>query len=47
MLHSGYGGYGRWAKGARVILLQEDAPNMTSTYVRMEDGGIIDGGVLD
>eukprot|EP00730_Choanoeca_flexa_P001777 TRINITY_DN10780_c0_g2_i1.p2 TRINITY_DN10780_c0_g2~~TRINITY_DN10780_c0_g2_i1.p2 ORF type:complete len:346 (+),score=52.12 TRINITY_DN10780_c0_g2_i1:1762-2799(+) len=45
--HSGYGGYGKWARGARVVVLNEQFPNQTYTYVRMEDGANIDHGYLN
>ncbi|EDQ91438.1 uncharacterized protein MONBRDRAFT_6216 [Monosiga brevicollis MX1] len=45
--HSGYGGYGTWARGARVYELQAGKPGATYTYVRMEDGSIEDAGVLE
>jgi hypothetical protein len=47
--HSGYGGYGTWARGARVIELRRSPQygDVTAkTWVRMEDGGIQDGGPL-
>jgi hypothetical protein len=47
LLCSGYGGYGgEWAKGARVVVLSSQHVNQTYTYVRMEDGSIIDHGYL-
>ncbi|ELR24806.1 acid phosphatase, putative [Acanthamoeba castellanii str. Neff] len=46
--HSGYGGYGTWARGARVIELRQFSQNemLAKTWVRMEDGSIRDGGQL-
>ena len=32
----------RWARGSRVIVIDKDNSRVT-TYVRMEDGTIIDG----
>jgi len=43
--HTGYGGYGDWARGSRIIVLGEDK-DIIVTYVRMEDGTIIDSGPL-
>jgi len=43
--HSGYGGYGNWARGARVVEITE-RPWSSKTWVRMEDGSIIHGGDL-
>jgi len=43
--HTGYGGYGTWARGSRIIVLGEDTETIV-TYVRMEDGKIIDSGPL-
>eukprot|EP00731_Ephydatia_muelleri_P012079 Em0006g973a len=40
--HTGYGGYGDWARGSRIIELFTDTLSV-KTYVRMEDGSIIDG----
>jgi len=37
--HSGYGGYGTWERGARVILLTED-PFSIKTWIRFEDGRV-------
>ncbi|XP_064386485.1 uncharacterized protein LOC135335012 [Halichondria panicea] len=37
--HTGYGGYGTWMRGSRVLILKEQG--QYSTYVRMEDGRII------
>jgi len=43
--HSGYGGYGDWARGARVVQLQLLSPGQAdwtwSTWVRLEDGTIL------
>jgi hypothetical protein len=38
--HTGYGGYGRWARGSRLTVLKRYS---MTTYVRMENGSIIDG----
>jgi len=43
--HSGYGGYGEWDRGSRIIMLSKQT-NSIFTYVRMEDGSIIDHGYL-
>jgi hypothetical protein len=43
---SGYGGYGDWQRGARVIVLQEGNMTATQTYVRLENGNVIDQGRL-
>lgn len=42
--HSGYGGYGRWERGARVyeLTLTEDLQFSWTSYVRMESGAIQD-----
>lgn len=40
--HSGYGGYGSWARGARVVLIDEKDPGKLETWVRMEDGSVVD-----
>lgn len=39
--HSGYGGYGDWARGGRQILLdQQKLDNDIHTWIRLEDGTI-------
>lgn len=39
--HSGYGGYGSWARGSRQILLDEKTlGKQTDTWVRLEEGSI-------
>ena len=43
---SGYGGYGDWKRGARVIVLHAGDANATQTYVRLEDGNVADQGQL-
>ncbi|OXA63663.1 probable inactive purple acid phosphatase 16 [Folsomia candida] len=40
--HSGYGGYGNWARGARVVNLKEEDITHRLNYVRLENGTIID-----
>jgi len=47
--HSGYGGYGDWARGARVIhITAADVGEFTlRSWVRMEDGSVVDSGPLD
>lgn len=37
--HTGYGGYGTWTKGARILEVVEE-PFHVSTYIRLEDGSI-------
>ncbi|MCO5560350.1 hypothetical protein L7F22_013963 [Adiantum nelumboides] len=37
--HTGYGGYGTWARGARIIEVTED-PFCISSYIHLEDGSI-------
>lgn len=37
--HTGYGGYGTWTRGSRIIDIQED-PFRVSTYILLEDGSI-------
>lgn len=36
---SGYGGYGRWIRGSRQVLLREGT-GAVETWVRMEDGSV-------
>lgn len=39
--HTGYGGYGDWARGGRQILLnQQSLENDMQSWVRIEDGSI-------
>eukprot|EP01118_Nematostelium_gracile_P009802 TRINITY_DN3317_c0_g1_i1.p1 TRINITY_DN3317_c0_g1~~TRINITY_DN3317_c0_g1_i1.p1 ORF type:complete len:319 (-),score=75.50 TRINITY_DN3317_c0_g1_i1:120-1076(-) len=38
--HTGYGGYGTWDRGSRMILLNEN-DNSIKTWIRMENGSII------
>lgn len=40
--HTGYGGYGRWPRGSRMVVLKKDSMSV-ETYVRMENGSIIHG----
>lgn len=36
--HTGYGGYGEWARGGRQILLDQRSPEEgVQTWIRMED----------
>lgn len=35
--HTGYGGYGDWARGARIIEIM-DQPFALKSWIRMEDG---------
>jgi len=42
--HSGYGGYGSWRRGARVVQFSADG---LRTWVRMQDGEIADEGLLN
>jgi len=45
--HSGYGGYGNWERGARVIELTENSSSWTlNTWIRFEDGRLQTEGVL-
>ena len=50
--HTGYGGYGNWDRGARIVELQLEgnatAPGGVAirTYVRMEDGSVNSEGWL-
>ncbi|CAN6444150.1 unnamed protein product [Victoria cruziana] len=37
--HTGYGGYGNWARGARILELHED-PFFLKSWIRMEDGAV-------
>lgn len=46
--HSGYGGYGDWKRGARILLLKEDdLVNGTRSWIRMEDHTIASAVSLD
>ena len=39
--HTGYGGYGEWARGGRQILLDERSlGDDIRTWIRMEDGSV-------
>jgi Calcineurin-like phosphoesterase len=39
--HSGYGGYGNWARGSRQILLDEELLGReVETWIRLEDGSV-------
>lgn len=39
--HTGYGGYGNWARGGRQILLDQDrVGDEVRTWVRLEDGTV-------
>ena len=40
--HSGYGGYGEWARGSRIIQLEENNLVHRKNYIRMETGEIVD-----
>ncbi|KAA0170576.1 hypothetical protein FNF28_01338 [Cafeteria roenbergensis] len=42
--HSGYGGYGSWRRGSRVVELGSDGA--IRTWVRMEDGDVVSSGEL-
>eukprot|EP00933_Yihiella_yeosuensis_P022916 TRINITY_DN17937_c3_g1_i1.p1 TRINITY_DN17937_c3_g1~~TRINITY_DN17937_c3_g1_i1.p1 ORF type:complete len:370 (+),score=39.16 TRINITY_DN17937_c3_g1_i1:173-1282(+) len=48
--HSGYGGYGDWARGSRMFRFNSSAESTRkcgfSTWVRMENGSMIDGGEM-
>ncbi|XP_038719225.1 probable inactive purple acid phosphatase 16 isoform X2 [Tripterygium wilfordii] len=37
--HTGYGGYGNWARGARILEVSEQ-PFSIKTWIRMEDGSV-------
>ncbi|XP_002988005.2 LOW QUALITY PROTEIN: probable inactive purple acid phosphatase 16 [Selaginella moellendorffii] len=39
--HSGYGGYGSWTRGARVIELSENSGEKPRTWIRLEDGRVV------
>ena len=44
--HSGYGGYGVWKRGVRVVMLafgkeEEEGGMGVDTWVRMQDGGLV------
>ncbi|KAG4078356.1 hypothetical protein HA402_013066 [Bradysia odoriphaga] len=40
--HTGYGGYGSWTRGGRVVSLQIDSLTEIRSYIRQEDGQIVD-----
>jgi len=41
--HTGYGGYGDWTRGARVVQVShEDLWGKYENYVRLEDGAVVD-----
>lgn len=40
--HTGYGGYGEWTRGARVIQLDINNIGNQTNYVRLETGEITD-----
>jgi hypothetical protein len=42
--HTGYGGYGNWERGARIIEIQQD-PWEINTWIRFEDGRLQPSGV--
>eukprot|EP01089_Gocevia_fonbrunei_P022013 TRINITY_DN873_c0_g1_i2.p1 TRINITY_DN873_c0_g1~~TRINITY_DN873_c0_g1_i2.p1 ORF type:complete len:275 (+),score=39.15 TRINITY_DN873_c0_g1_i2:207-1031(+) len=47
--HTGYGGYGNWARGSRIIEIEYNSSLshfVVSTWVRMEDSTIIDAGTF-
>lgn len=37
--HTGYGGYGDWARGGRKIIVEEGR-NDVETWIRLEDGTV-------
>ncbi|KAK8488941.1 hypothetical protein V6N13_060939 [Hibiscus sabdariffa] len=37
--HTGYGGYGNWARGSRILQINDD-PFSISSWIRMEDGSV-------
>lgn len=37
--HTGYGGYGSWARGARVLEINQK-PFSLKSWIRMEDGSV-------
>ncbi|GMJ13246.1 purple acid phosphatase 16 [Hibiscus trionum] len=37
--HTGYGGYGNWARGSRILQISDD-PFSVSSWIRMEDGSV-------
>ncbi|KAJ6634876.1 putative inactive purple acid phosphatase 16, partial [Pseudolycoriella hygida] len=40
--HTGYGGYGSWTRGARVVSLNLTNLTEVNSYIRLEDGRIVD-----
>lgn len=43
--HTGFGGYGSWVRGARVVNLVLNSDNsviLNGSYVRLETGAIVD-----
>ncbi|KAL6074992.1 Phosphatase dcr2 [Balamuthia mandrillaris] len=47
--HTGYGGYGAWARGSRIIQVQIEKSSgawKVQSWVRMEDGTVVDGGTI-
>lgn len=40
--HTGYGGYGEWTRGARVVKLDVNNLGNQTNYVRLENGEIAD-----
>lgn len=46
--HTGYGGYGRWTRGARFVeIFREPALSQIRTYVILEDGSVVSDVLLD
>ncbi|KAJ3044744.1 hypothetical protein HDV00_001148 [Rhizophlyctis rosea] len=41
--HTGYGGYGNWVRGGRVIKIKEGKEREWKTWVRLEDGSVESG----
>lgn len=39
--HTGYGGYGNWNRGSRILKLTSDDGVEVETWVRMENGEIV------
>lgn len=37
--HTGYGGYGNWARGARIVEITQQ-PFSIKSWIRMEDGSV-------
>ncbi|KAI8848084.1 Metallo-dependent phosphatase-like protein [Chytridium lagenaria] len=44
--HSGYGGYGNWDRGARVLQLKDDSDYQLNTWLRLENGTVMDETIL-